>query len=63
MNTDNPLFSKEILDREWLEMCRKYIERVPSPAYKESPPIKTSLEAQIDHEEQEEHEDEDTRGA
>lgn len=40
-------------DPEWDEMLRKYIERVPRPVYKETPPLKTQLEEQLDHEEEE----------
>lgn len=51
------LVNKELADREWAEMLRKYIERVPQPAYKEAPPLKTSLEEQLDHEEKEERDE------
>lgn len=51
------VISETTADREWEEMVRKYIERVPRPVYKESPPLKTSLEEQLEHEEEEERDE------
>jgi hypothetical protein len=40
-------------DYEWNQMLADYLRRVPKPAFKEQPPLKTRLEEQLSHEEPE----------
>lgn len=49
-------------DREWEEMLKAYLERVPKPVYRDDPPIKTRLEEQSKQEEHDDLADENADG-
>jgi hypothetical protein len=50
------------VDKEWDEMLRRYLERVPVPAFRTDPPIKTRLEEQFKQEEPDDLDDKDPDG-
>lgn len=40
---------ERVVDKEWDDMLEKYIERVPRPVFKQDPPLRTSLEEEINN--------------